>query len=123
MKTNAAQTTGRDMTLNKSACFFTFEQIKEANQKAGHHYFEPDTLRFFRSRICGGRPFPAAKGGAYFVTSEKLVGSDGYEKDRMYTVRYAAPDGVCETAEGTKFQQFAYRETALNYARHLAAGK
>ena len=41
---------------------FTFKQIIEANQQVGGHWFECDTVRFFRSRLCG-RPFPGIRYG------------------------------------------------------------
>lgn len=67
----------------------TIEQIKSANAAAGFHFFEPDTLRFFRSRI-GSKVY----GGRFFVTSE-----EGPSGGRRYTVREALPDGRIQTIE------------------------
>lgn len=63
--------------------FFTVDDVKRANERAGDHWFSKDTMRFFRSRIVGG-----IEGGRYFVTSER--GPSGV---RSYTVREALPAG------------------------------
>jgi hypothetical protein len=102
---------------------FTIQQIKQANRNLGHSYFEPDTIRFFRSRCCGG-VFPARNGkGSFFVTSEKFVGSGGFTKPRRYTVRFCKSNGDCGTAKGREFQEFTDRRTALNAAKLMASGK
>jgi hypothetical protein len=43
--------------------------IKYRNQQAGLHYFEPSTMRFFRSRV--SEMIHEGPGGIYFVTSER----------------------------------------------------
>ena len=98
------------------ATFFTMASIRQANALVGHHFFEAQTMRFFRSRICG-RPYAAAAGGAYFVTSE--CGPSG---ERRYTVRHAATSGECETAQdaGHTFQEYAHRTTAIAAAKRAA---
>lgn len=63
----------------------TIEQIKEANKRAGFHFFEVATLRFFKSRI--GEQVYQGPGGTYFVTSEQFVPSSGIPEARGYTVR------------------------------------
>ena len=70
------------MTWKKNGIeYYTIEEIKEANRKAGQHFFDADTLRFFSSRIsdvyCG-------LGGVFFVTSEKKCFND---TTRVFTVR------------------------------------
>lgn len=69
---------------------FNIDEIKRANRDAGYHFFSPDTLRFFGSRI-----LPAVIGGRFFVTSEQrgFDAADG----RGYTVREFMPDGSIET--------------------------
>lgn len=44
----------------------TLEQFKEFNKSKGYHWFSPDTMRFFRSRVLC---FDAITG--YFISSEK----------------------------------------------------
>ena len=89
--------------------YFTIDQIKRANHEAGQHWFEPYTLRFFKSRI-----HPTVYPGAHFVTSER-----GPDERRLYSVRRATPDGSIETAD--KFQAFRTSRAAHNAAKR--AGK
>jgi len=101
---------------------FSFKDLIEANRAAGGHWFGKDETRFFRTRLCG-RPFPG-KGGSFFVTSEKYVSKfSGTSMPRKYSVRFCTEDGQIGTAEGTKFQQFGDRRTALYAAKMFAAGK
>jgi hypothetical protein len=84
----------------------TIEQIKTAN--AGHHFFDRDTMRFFRSRV-SSRTYVGRDGRIYFVTSEQRRGAA-----RRYTVRV--------TIDGTninsvpEFQAFADARTAHAFA-------
>lgn len=90
--------------------FFTVRQIREANEAVGHHWFEKDTMRFFRTRICdNGRVYK----GKYFVTSEK---SSFRDDTRLYSVRQVAEDGKVSTVE---FQKYKTRQAAINAAKRL----
>lgn len=80
--------------------------IQRANAEAGQHYFEPDTMRFFSSRVSAG-----VHGGRYFVTGERR-GFDDYR--RAYTVRIALDSGHVETVG----EFLAYSSSA---AAHRAA--
>ena len=93
----------------------TIEDIKAANAKAGWHYFEPGTMRFFKSRVLS-QVFEG-KGGIYFVTSEQFVGSEG-AKPRRYTIRQFNPT----TADISTFGPFntLTREKAQRVARIAA---
>ena len=92
----------------------TIDQIKTANKARGFHWFDPDTLRFFKSRI-GGAVYQGP-GGVYFVTSE--CGPSGV---RRYTVRQFTPStGACETAPACPFNVWG-REKAHKTARAMAA--
>jgi hypothetical protein len=57
--------------------------VIDANRRAGQHFFSPDTMRFFQSRLCGN-----LIGGRFFVTSEAAPNAP-----RRYTVREAQADG------------------------------
>lgn len=97
--------------------FRTMEDVREANRAIGHHWFDADTLRFFRSRIGG-----ALYGGRYFVSSEQFQGSwsEGhYSEPRRYTVRVANQDGTVDTVG--EFQAYASRAQALRAIRELLA--
>ena len=68
--------------------YFTIQDIKNANRAAGHHFFSPDTMRFFGSRILRG-----VIGGKYFITSEQRE----YDTPRRYTVRVCDDRGHIDT--------------------------
>ena len=74
--------------------FSSLREIEEANRRAGQHWFEKDTMRFFKSKVLG-----PVYGGHYFVSSEK-----GPHGGRAYSVRKATRHGKIETVG--KFQQY-----------------
>lgn len=93
----------------------TIDDIRSANERIGHHFFDRATLRFFSSRILDD-VFPAADGsGSYFATSERGPGMP-----RRYTVRLARPDGSVVTAG--EVQAYGSARAAKAAARHLASG-
>lgn len=87
--------------------FFTMDDVRRANERAGHHWFEPETMRFFRSRVG-----ETLYGGRYFVSSEK--GPDG---SRRYSVREAKADGSISTVG--EFQGFPNRRQAIAAIRSI----
>lgn len=99
--------------------FYTLDQIKEANARAGGHWFEPGALRFFASRIsdrvhCG-------PGGIFFVSSEQFRSSRG-NGPRLYSVREFHPDtGRVETVG--EFQAYKSGRAAHAAAAEMARGK
>lgn len=98
-------------------CLWTLSEIKAKNHAVGQHYFEPDTMRFFRSR-CSEQVFPCfAARVTYFVTSEQNRGWGG-DFPRLYSVRKADWEtGSCDTV-GT-FQGYKSLSGALGAARRL----
>ena len=64
----------------------TIDDIKTANKVRHHHFFDPETIRFFNSRTLP--EVYSGPGGVFFVTSEKM--SD--DSPRLYTVRHFYPD-------------------------------
>lgn len=86
----------------------TIAEVKLANHASGYHWFEPGTMRFFRSRIA-----PGVIGGRYFISSEQF--DDG--SPRLYTVREARPDGSIEDA--SEFQEFTTLAAARRHAHAL----
>lgn len=74
---------------------YTIEDIKAANKAAGLYYFEPDTMRFFKSRV-SSRVYQGP-GGVFMVTSEQFSDFEGNTAERRYTVRQFFPDSgkVC----------------------------
>jgi len=93
--------------------------VKAANAARGHWWFEPATLRFFRSRV-GRNAYRAADGRAYFVSSEQFIGSDGCAHARKYSVRVQHIDGSIDTVG--EFQAYATQADARTEARRLAKG-
>lgn len=64
---------------------FTKTDLKQQAKACGSHYFDPDTMRFFRSRLIAVYPAPA-RNTTYFV--EGKGGGDGAFSSipRHYTV-------------------------------------
>lgn len=91
--------------------FFSINSIKEANRRAGYHFFSEDTLRFFKSRVMS-EVFPLPD-GALFVTSERQEGFP-----RQYTIRRAYHSGNIETLGG--FRAYNSRNGALKAAKRAA---
>ncbi|NCC25103.1 MAG: hypothetical protein EOM25_07870 [Deltaproteobacteria bacterium] len=94
----------------------TLQQIKEANQRAGGVWFEPEVLSWFGCRI-SEKVFPVAN-GALFTTSEKYR-SWRLSLPRKYSVRFCSDGGEIRTAG--KFQAFWTLREAQKQARSLAA--
>ncbi len=85
----------------------TIDQIKAANRAAGYHFFSPDTLRFFGSRI-----LPTVYAGHVFITSD-YTGFD--RSERAYTVRQFDPTDGSVSAVG-EFLGYATRSEAVRAA-------
>lgn len=69
------------------------DDIKRRNMRVGNYWFEPDTMRFFSSRVHSTIYIPNDGAGvAYFVTSEKPP-----HARRAYSVRRANVDGSIDT--------------------------
>lgn len=85
-------------------------QIKRANELAKQYFFEPATMRFFRSRVA-----PGVYGGRYFITSEQFDANS----PRLYTIREVAPNGHIETVG--EFQQYETLDKAKRAVRKLVA--
>jgi hypothetical protein len=90
----------------------TISEIRNRNGAAGQHWFEPATLRFFRSKVLSA--VYEGPGGIYFVSSEQFVGSDGVAAKRKYTVRRFHPgDATIDTV-------MPFNELSLYAAQKLA---
>lgn len=92
----------------------TLDDIKERNRRLGQHWFDPETMRFFSSRI-QATIYPMPDGSALFVSSER-----GPDNIRKYSVRVAKPDGSIDTIG--EFQQYRTGRAAHAAARRLAEG-
>ncbi len=68
--------------------FTTIADVKRANKAIGNHWFSPNTMRFFNSRVSG-----KLVRGKYFVSSEQMDNDTA----RVYSIRMALPDGEVVT--------------------------
>lgn len=93
-----------------TAAYQNIRQIEYANTNAGQHFFDPATMRFFRSRIASRTVI----NGRYFITSEQFDASS----PRLYTIRRANDDGSIDTVG--EFQQYETVEAAKAAARKLS---
>jgi hypothetical protein len=91
---------------------WTIPEIRLRNKEAGKHFFDRDTMNFFRSRVY------EATYGNYFVTSEQFVSVDGKRDPRRFTVRRFNDDYSIDTVG--EFQQHETLDDAMNEARRLA---
>jgi len=91
--------------------FRNIADIKCANRVYGRYFFEPDTMRFFGSRV-----LDEVYGGRYYVTSEKPPYGP-----RAYTVRRAGSEGEITTIG--KVCQYATAAQAKGAARIAAAAE
>lgn len=97
----------------------TIDTIRDHNRRAGFHWFDPSTLRWFRSRV-HSTVYPTAT-GALFVSSEQYVSHyPAYRAEpRKYTVRtYDSATGEIDTVG--EFQAYASRSGAHAAAARLA---
>ena len=88
-------------------CYRTY-QLVQINQRNGRHFFSPDSMRFFSSRV-----HDTVYGGCIFVTSEK-----GWDDIRAYTVRAIDNKGNIYTLG--EFQEYSCRASAHAAASRLA---
>jgi hypothetical protein len=69
--------------------FSNMNEVKQANKYLGHHFFSPDTMKFFASKIES-----ELYDNQCFITSEKKCFND---YNREYNVRQAREDGSIES--------------------------
>ena len=95
------------------AQFFTISDIREASIRAGSHWFDRSTLRFFRSRMLP--EVYNGPGGIFFISSEQY--SD--ETARLYTVRQFHPKDADITTVGdfNKLSKYQARKLAAECAK------
>lgn len=96
----------------------TIQDIKRANNAAGHFFFDPPSMRYFQSRVSD--KVHSGNGGVFFITSEQFRGSI-HTGPRRYTIRSFDPaTGDCDTV-GT-FQEYHTAATAHRHAEKMAQG-
>ena len=90
--------------------YASIAEIRAANAATGSHFFDRDTLRYWKSTI-----LPGVMLGRYFVTSEPDF--DG--TDRRFTLREAQPDGSIKNV--SEFRQYATARDARAAVTHTLA--
>jgi hypothetical protein len=100
--------------------FGDMREIKEANLRAGQHFFEASAMRYFGCRVA-----PRVDGGRIFITSEQDKSYIGrphaWDGQRRYTVRVADDSGTIHAA--SDFRAFETLRQARAYVRRLLAGE
>jgi hypothetical protein len=90
-------------------------EIETANRRAGKYFFEPDTMRFFRSKVASWEVWD----GRYFITSEQFKPSYGPAYRRMFTICEAHDDGHINTVG--EFQGYRTLAQAKKAVKALCA--
>ena len=95
--------------MKKLGHFPSVGHIQDTNKRAGYHFFDPNAMRGFRSRVHN-----ALYGGCVFVTSEQFS-FRGHTDPREYRVRVAMSDGSIQSVMG----KFKSRADAHDNAKGL----
>ncbi len=93
---------------------WTIARMKQANKAAGMHFFDPDTLRWWNSKIYQPVEGP---GGVYFATSEF---HNATAPARFSVRRWHPEDSSVETIG--EIQGYATLQDAMRAVRALATG-
>lgn len=97
---------------------WTINAIKNAMRAAGSHWWDPDTMRFFGTRVVGSRVYNG-ENGVYFITSE-WDGFSGRENNRRaYTIRKYLPD-TCDVKTIGDIGQYRDADDAKNEVLRIA---
>lgn len=99
--------------------------MDDVRRKHSGHWFDADTMRFFRSRV-GSKAYESNDGRyRFFVSSEQFEYNGSYREGyayhsepRFYSVRVQLPDGGIETVG--EFQGYSSRKRADDAARGYA---
>jgi hypothetical protein len=90
--------------------YLSVTQIKRHNEDIGHHFFSPDTLRFFKSKV-----YEDLHLGQYFITSE--MNNYATNGQREYTIRRANGTGGIDTVG--EFGQYSSLKSARNALKKI----
>lgn len=89
--------------------------VKRINKEAGQFFFEPESMRFFESKIETRGLLIKNK---FFITSEQFIPSTGKPFPRKFTIRgFNRETGGIPTI--SKFQQFKTKSEAVKFAEKL----
>lgn len=97
--------------------WYNINEIQDEMRAAGSHWWDPDTMRFWGTRVCG--PVYQGDDGIFFVTSE-WDGPHGKECGlRAYTVRSYTP-ATHDVGTVGEMGQYDDRRTAQRAAKRSA---
>jgi hypothetical protein len=85
------------------------QQMKALVDDGIPHYFAPDTMRFFDSRIPDHKPRFTVDGRVVFITSERFSS----ETPRLYTVRVYDPAEESMDKDAKGFQGYETLDDAI----------
>ncbi len=88
--------------------------VKKCARECGSHWFDKDTMRFFKSRV-GSEAYADGKGGAYFVSSEQ-----GPDEIRRYSIQHFNAK-KCNISTIGKFQKYKTGAIAKRIAKKISA--
>lgn len=90
--------------------FETIQEVKKANAILQLHWFDDDTMRWFRSEIESDL-MTLRDDRQFFITSEQFIPSQGDPFPRLFSIRQVLPDGRVQTLG--KFQEYETKQEAL----------
>lgn len=120
-----------DETTTTKRQFVSFQDVRDIERwadGAGSHFFDVETMRFFRSKVLEG-----VYGGRYFITSEQFQDwQTGRRAPRRFTIReirawldHRVSDGreimACELSAVGEFQAYTTSRAARRAAEKLTA--
>lgn len=95
--------------------FKSMAEFKAKNAAEGLHFFDRDTMRYWKSRVES-----SLIGGRYFITSEEKWKFNEHAKpERKYTVRETKPDGRVTTLKSHIATLEDAREWLKDYRKGL----
>lgn len=107
--------------MSRSKTWASVAEVADANRRAGHHFFDPDTIKFFSSRI-----ETDIVGERLFIPSEQDETGFGklgkaWDGERRFTIRIAEDNGQVHTIGQSGF--FREAQQAYAAAEDLYAGE
>lgn len=101
-------------TLIAPTTFETINDVKRANIRIGHKWFDEGSMRFFNSQVTGTDKLINKR---FFISSEQFVPSRGPAEPRMFTIRVVSPNGEVDTYG--EFQAYATKGEAIAAAHKI----
>ena len=104
----------RGQNEDSVSTYYSTDDIMDANRRAGSHFFDADTMRFFKSRV-SPQAYAGRLGFLYFLTSERNL-----DQPREYSVRLFDPEQPAGIETVGEFGQYTTSAAAHKAARTMA---